>query len=63
MRPSKAIAAGAVAVLAILLCHHRGQAFFVGKPAAGLGRTGAALKPVQVQRAPGRSRQVGWHGA
>eukprot|EP00752_Nemacystus_decipiens_P004441 g4054.t1 len=59
MRPSRAIAAGAVAVLAMLLCHHRGQAFFVGKPAAGLlGRTDCLRKQAQAQRSAGvvRSR-------
>lgn len=59
MKPSGAVAAGAVAVLAMLLCHHRGQAFFVGKPAVGLlGRTGYSKKQVQTQRSAGvvRSR-------
>lgn len=61
MRPSRAIAAGAVAVLAVLLCHHRGQAFFVGNPAAGLlGRAGYSRKQVQAHRSAGvvRSRWV-----
>lgn len=59
MRPSRVIAAGAASVLAMLLCHHRGQAFFVGKPAVGLlGRADFWRKQAQVQRSAGvvRSR-------